>query len=119
VSSSASKKQHTRFQPVGRWIRLEKRQAIYERDSYRCLICEKDLREAVSATRTLDHVIPRKHNGSNEAWNLFTCCQSCNSRRSAQPLSALPIGIQRRILRRRVKDLLRDEPYVLEELPNL
>lgn len=74
-------------QPVGRWIRVEKRLAIYLRDNFTCQVCRADLHAADPFDITLDHYIPKKRHGSNEASNLFTCCRSCNSSRQVKDLT--------------------------------
>lgn len=63
------------------WIRKEKRLAIYLRDNFHCLYCDKDLRFAMPSTVTLDHIIPRADSGNNNQENLITTCVSCNSSR--------------------------------------
>ncbi len=54
------------------------RNAILERDGYRCCICgsTEDL--------TLDHIVPVSRSGSNGPDNLQTLCRSCNSRKGAR-----------------------------------
>jgi 5-methylcytosine-specific restriction endonuclease McrA len=59
-----------------RWIRKDKRWAIYLRDGMRCVYCGA---HATQTVLTLDHCKPRKQGGSNDARNLVTCCYSCNS----------------------------------------
>ncbi len=61
----------------GRWIRKEKRYAIYIRDSWRCLYCERDLTGLADGQEmTLDHLTEQ---GGNHESNLITCCKSCNT----------------------------------------
>jgi len=74
-------------QPVGRWIRPEKRLAIYLRDGFRCLLCDRDLHGADPREITLDHAIPRCTGGGNGESNVYTCCLSCNSSRADKPLA--------------------------------
>ena len=69
-----------------KWIRADKRLAIYLRDDFCCAYCGRDLTDAPSEERTLDHVQPCSHGGSNEAYNLVTACRSCNSARQDTPL---------------------------------
>lgn len=69
-----------------KWIRPEKRLAIYMRDSFRCGYCFKDLsRVRAPRLRTLDHVIPRSFGAKpdNTADNLITCCKACNDRKGS------------------------------------
>lgn len=66
-----------------KWIRKEKRQAIYGRDDHCCVYCGADLRGGCA---TLDHVTARELGGGNEASNLVTARLSCNSRKQDLPL---------------------------------
>lgn len=68
-----------------RWIRPEKRLAIYIRDGFQCAYCGRDLRHAEPAEVTLDHLLPRVAGGTNEATNLITACRACNSSRQERP----------------------------------
>jgi hypothetical protein len=58
----------------------ENRRKIYERDSYRCYGCYKQLTEH---TATLDHLVAVKNGGNNSAENLATSCLQCNSKKNA------------------------------------
>lgn len=80
------KRRRSPHQPVGRWIRPKKRLEIYWRDNWTCLICGRDLAGAPARDVTLDHLVPRSLNGKNSAFNIFTACRSCNSRRGSAPL---------------------------------
>ncbi|GIV52869.1 MAG: hypothetical protein KatS3mg038_3390 [Candidatus Kapaibacterium sp.] len=62
-----------------RWIRDEKRLAIYLRDGLACVYCGRGVEHGVRLS--LDHVVPHIHGGRNDAANLVTCCTECNSRR--------------------------------------
>jgi 5-methylcytosine-specific restriction endonuclease McrA len=67
-----------------KWIRSEKREAIYASDSYRCIYCGRLLDDEhieSQAERTLDHLVPRELGGGHGAHNLVTCCRHCNSAR--------------------------------------
>lgn len=56
------------------------RQAIRERASYLCEYCHSP--ERLSANRfTIDHVIPRSLEGSDDISNLALACRRCNERR--------------------------------------
>ncbi len=61
----------------------ENRIRVYERDSYTCRSCQKQL---TRFTATLDHVIPIAEGGDNSLGNLVTACLDCNSRKSKRVL---------------------------------
>jgi len=69
-----------------KWIRRDKRLAIYLRDQFRCVYCNKNLANVKAKFRTLDHVVPTAIGGGNEASNLVTCCKRCNDRKSDKHL---------------------------------
>lgn len=68
-----------------KWIRPEKRLAIYIRDGFTCAYCGRDLKGAAPAEVNLDHLLPRVAGGGNEATNLITACRSCNCSRQDKP----------------------------------
>lgn len=68
-----------------KWIRKDRRLALYLRDEFRCAYCERDLRDARREEVTLDHLIPRCEGGGNENANLVTACLRCNSQRGDAP----------------------------------
>jgi 5-methylcytosine-specific restriction endonuclease McrA len=68
-----------------KWIRADKRLAIYIRDDFRCAYCGRDLKDASPEEVNLDHLLPRSAGGSNEASNLITACKSCNCSRQDKP----------------------------------
>ena len=66
------------------WIRSAIRAAIYERDGYRCKLCNELVDMAADPQRgdwapTLDHIIPRSQGGTHDADNLRTAHRWCNS----------------------------------------
>jgi len=67
-----------------RWIRDEKRLAIYLRDGLACVYCGATVEDGVMLT--LDHLQPRSKGGRNDAANLVTCCKKCNSSRQDRPV---------------------------------
>ena len=87
-----------------KWIRRERRIAIYERDGWRCVWCQchvldaRQLAEAGpqphsgSRLATLDHFLPRTRGGTNRNDNLLTCCMQCNHDRG--DMSALEWATQ-------------------------
>lgn len=62
-----------------KWIRRERRLAIYIRDGFACAYCGATLEDG--ATLTLDHIIPHSNGGSTQSDNLITACRKCNSAR--------------------------------------
>jgi 5-methylcytosine-specific restriction endonuclease McrA len=104
------KRLHAQFQPVGRWIRVNKRLAIYLRDHFQCIYCLKDLHDADPRDVTLDHIISKSDGGSNMADNLVTSCRSCNCARGDKPLKRF-VGKEtlKHVHRNTVRDL---KPYV-------
>jgi 5-methylcytosine-specific restriction endonuclease McrA len=70
-----------------KWIRKERRIAIYMRDEYTCAYCARDLQNAPPQEVTLDHIIPWSLGGTNESHNLVTACKRDNSARGNAPLS--------------------------------
>jgi hypothetical protein len=96
VTITELKRANNPHQPVGRWIRPQKRLAIYLRDKMRCCVCLACLWEAPKRDITLDHVRPRVKGGSNDERNLFTACRDCNTRRGAKPLASFaPAAVNR------------------------
>ena len=61
----------------------ENRLKVYERDSYQCRYCGKQL---TRFTSTLDHVKPVAEDGDNSFENLVTACLECNSRKHKRPV---------------------------------
>jgi 5-methylcytosine-specific restriction endonuclease McrA len=68
-----------------KWIRREKRLAIYIRDGFQCAYCGRDLRDAEPHEVNLDHLLPRSAGGGNDQYNLITACESCNKARGSKP----------------------------------
>jgi len=69
----------------GKWIRQDKRLAIYLRDGLCCTYCGATVEDG--AVLTLDHVKPQSKGGSNHETNLVTACKRCNSARGNRPLA--------------------------------
>ena len=63
-----------------KWIRPDKRLAIYLRDGMACAYCGAGVEES-GKPLTLDHLLPCSKGGGNHEGNLVTCCHSCNSKR--------------------------------------
>ena len=85
-----------------KWIRPEKRLALYLRDHFICTYCGRDLHDAPTADVTLDHLAPRCHGGGNDATNLVTACRSCNSARAARAWQTFASAPARRRIRRQI-----------------
>src|SRR6185312_16089207 len=68
-----------------KWIRKNKRLAIYLRDRFTCLYCLRDLHDADPRDITLDHVAGG-HKNHHES-NLICACRSCNSSKGDTPLT--------------------------------
>lgn len=58
------------------------RRAIFERDGWRCVYCEKAI---TPESGTLDHVIPAMADGGNTPDNLVAACSRCNHRKGHRP----------------------------------
>lgn len=69
-----------------KWIRPNKRLAIYLRDGLCCAYCGSTVEDG--ATLTLDHVLACELGGDNHESNLVTACLSCNSAKRDLPLRA-------------------------------
>jgi 5-methylcytosine-specific restriction endonuclease McrA len=65
-----------------KWIRPEKRIALYLRDGMACVYCGETVENGESLT--LDHVVACELGGTNEAGNLVTACRACNSSKQAK-----------------------------------
>lgn len=49
------------------------RRAIYERDGWRCALCDS------TKHIQIHHVVPRGHGGNNKPCNLITLCATCHA----------------------------------------
>jgi len=74
-----------------KWIRPEKRLAIYLRDGMACAYCGVSVEDG--GQMSLDHLKPASNGGSNEASNLVTCCRRCNSARQDRPVASFAAGV--------------------------
>lgn len=62
---------------------------VFKRDGFRCMYCGQRPPEVVLV---VDHIVPVKEGGCDEAENLVTSCFTCNNGKGAVPLgSALPV----------------------------
>jgi len=62
---------------------VENRLKVFERDSYKCHYCSKQL---TRFSATLDHIQPVSKGGDNSFENLVTACLHCNSERGNKPI---------------------------------
>lgn len=105
------KRKHNPHQPVGRWIRVEKRLAIYLRDRFTCLYCGSDLHGVGDPRKIqLDHKTPKSEGGSNGESNVFTSCMHCNCRRQATRFAVFASPGARDRVRRQLR--LKLTPYL-------
>jgi 5-methylcytosine-specific restriction endonuclease McrA len=104
----------------GKWIRQERRYAIYYRDKHSCSYCGKQIKELKDYT--LDHIKPQELGGSNRSSNLVTACKACNSAKQAKPLRAFldclkskygidPEEVKKRIRRRTRRKLVNGSKF--------
>lgn len=63
-----------------KWIRQDRRLAIYLRDGMACCYCGSTV-ENDGVILSLDHITPRSQDGDNSDANLVTSCKKCNSSR--------------------------------------
>jgi hypothetical protein len=74
-----------------KWIRPEKRLAIYLRDGMACTYCGAAIEDGTQLS--LDHVRPHSLGGGNDAKNLVTCCSRCNSSRGNRPVTEFAVAV--------------------------
>lgn len=91
----------------GRWIRAERRLAIYLRDGWWCGGCGRDLEDLPARMVTLDHIVPRSRGGTHRTHNLYACCHDCNSRRGSASLVKAFGADRARNIRNRARRSLR------------
>lgn len=69
-------------------VQPQMRQAIYERDGWKCQLCRKRVGKKYPPSHpraaTLDHIVPRSLGGSDEPVNLQLAHRICNSRKIAE-----------------------------------
>lgn len=80
-----------------RYIRAPRRRVVLskrnvlKRDSYQCQYCG-----AVDRKMTIDHVVPKKHNGPETWENLVTACVACNARKGDRPAEQAGLSLLRK-----------------------
>lgn len=57
-------------------ISAKKRFEILKRDKFRCQYCWKTWKDV---SLEIDHIIPKSKWGTDDVWNLITCCRECNA----------------------------------------
>lgn len=102
-----------------KWIRPERRLAIYLRDGLACCYCGRNLHGADMAEVTLDHLDGHHAPGHHGAENLVTACRSCNSSRQDKPWRSYATGgaIERisRLRRRSIVRYIAQAKQILSE----
>jgi 5-methylcytosine-specific restriction endonuclease McrA len=93
-----------------KWIRPEKRLALYLRDRFTCIYCLRDLHGADPRDLTLDHLRCGHGAGNHGEANLITACRSCNSSRQDTPLARFCGPETRAHIRRNTRRSLK--PYL-------
>lgn len=81
-----------------KWLSPERRAAIYLRDNFRCVYCQRRPERsrwrhpwtdpAISVGLTLDHVVPECRGGTHVSSNVVTCCERCNDSKQTSTLEA-------------------------------
>lgn len=110
MAATATRKKSANGGNGSKWIRPERRLAIYLRDRFTCLYCLTDLHDADPRDITLDHIRPGHFAGNHGEGNLVCACRSCNSSRQDKPLARFAGPETRAHIRRNTKRSL--TPYV-------
>ena len=84
-----------------KWIRRERRLALYMRDGLACVWCGSSLEGDLDhnpfrpdgVTLSLDHVIPVSRGRTNGSKNLVTSCRKCNSVRGDRSLDEFACAV--------------------------
>ncbi len=109
-ATTSPKKKTANGNGGSKWIRRERRLAIYLRDRFTCIYCLRDLSNADPRDVTLDHLNCEHAAGHHHASNLITACRSCNSSRQDTPLARFASVETRKHIRRNVARSL--APYL-------
>lgn len=59
------------------------RQQVRQRAGYRCEYCQLSEAQSPVARLQIEHILPRKHGGSDEVENLALACIDCNLHKGA------------------------------------
>lgn len=84
-----------------KWLRNERRLALYMRDSGLCVYCRKGPKQG--AVLSLDHIIPWSQGGTNESSNLVTACRDCNRERMTVPVEQFASKAAQKRIRKQVR----------------
>jgi 5-methylcytosine-specific restriction endonuclease McrA len=57
---------------------------LISRDGDRCYLCQN---KQAPVEYEIDHIIPRRHGGPDNLWNLALACKSCNCRKNDRIVS--------------------------------
>jgi 5-methylcytosine-specific restriction endonuclease McrA len=90
----------------GSWITALRRLAVYLRDGFCCVYCERDLHNVRPSEITLDHVraTGAGHRGADHSnHNIVTACSQCNSSKKDRTLATFANDAAKR----RVRNALR------------
>ena len=78
------------------WISRTRREAIYQRDNYKCHLCGKPTDPTADHWGddfpSLDHLVPRSKGGSDRDYNLKTAHRLCNALRQDEELQMLQLA---------------------------
>lgn len=74
-----------------KWLRDDKRLAIYLRDGLACCWCGTAIEDGDQLT--LDHIIPHSAGGKNEETNIVTACRRCNSSRGDRSIQVFAVAV--------------------------
>jgi 5-methylcytosine-specific restriction endonuclease McrA len=72
-------------------VEARARLIVRERAENRCEYCQKQQEESPLITLQIEHIIPRKHGGSDDLDNLALACADCNLRKSSDLAGIDPI----------------------------
>jgi len=75
---------------IGKKIRFE----VFKRDSFRCGYCGGTPPKTILE---IDHINPKKHNGTDDINNLITSCFDCNRGKGSVRLTSIPNTLQENI----------------------
>lgn len=78
---TAAKKNRRMAWNGSKWITPLRRIAIYQRDDFKCVYCQ---RSVIKGVAQLDHVLAVELGGKNETSNLVTACGRCNAAKGAK-----------------------------------